>query len=330
MFKLHFIHRNRNAGHSIYSVFNSIISNFKGLAIVEEHYAPNYRVKIVNLISNGFYFFSRVRSADLVHITGDIHYCALFLLNRRVVLTIHDVSEEVSNGDFRSFIYRFFWYFLPLKRADLVTCVSNKTKEDLVANFPFVAKKLVVVPNPIRINNEYIPKVFNKNRPRILLVGTARNKNLIRVIHALSFLTCEVRIIGVISDELEMLLNDLEVVYSSAFDLTDDEMTSEYINCDVLVFASTFEGFGLPIIEAQALGRVVLTSNIEPMIGVSGGNAFFVNPQNIDSIRAGLIDLINNDSKRERMILEGLKNIRRFDLEVVSNQYFSAYKKLLQ
>jgi glycosyltransferase involved in cell wall biosynthesis len=275
------------------------------------------------------YVIKKVWNADLVHITGDIHYCAIFLPKSKIVLTVHDLSENVYESNIHSSFYRFFWYYLPLKRVDLVTCVSDKTKQDLNSYFPFVSEKIVVIPNPITIKTEYIPKIFNKKYPRFLLIGTAKNKNLKRAIEALSSVNCEVRIIGKISREVELQLMNLNLNYSLASDLTDSEMNFEYAICDALVFVSTFEGFGLPIIEAQSTGRVVVTSNIEPLKDTSGGSAIFVDPLNVHSIISGLKELINDDELRTRLIKNGIENVKRFDVEVISREYANVYSRLL-
>ena len=62
-------------------------------------------------------------------------------------------------------------------------------------------------------------------------------------------------------------------------------MIQEYKDADLISFPSTFEGFGMPIIEGQAVGRPVITSNIEPMVSVAADAAILVDPFNIESIR---------------------------------------------
>ena len=98
---------------------------------------------------------------------------------------------------------------------------------------------------------------------------------------------------------------------------------------DILAFVSTYEGFGLPIIEAQAIGRVVITSNLASMPEVAGKGALFVNPFSVEEIREGIVSLIENEHDRATLIKRGLENVKRFDKEKIANQYQEIYDEFL-
>lgn len=97
-----------------------------------------------------------------------------------------------------------------------------------------------------------------------------------------------------------------------------------------MLFPSTYEGFGLPIIEAQATGRPVLTSKLEPMSSVAGDAACLVDPYSVESIRAGVKKIIENESYRNELIEKGFKNVERFQLKNVTKQYIDLYQELIQ
>ena len=80
--------------------------------------------------------------------------------------------------------------------------------------------------------------------------------------------------------------------FSTGESLSDAEVVRAYQECDLVLFASTYEGFGLPIVEAQAVGRPVITSDILSMPEVAGGAARLVDPFSVPAIRGAVLELI--------------------------------------
>jgi len=84
----------------------------------------------------------------------------------------------------------------------------------------------------------------------------------------------------------------------------------------------------MPILEAQAVGRPVITSNILSMPEVAGDAACLVDPFDVSAIREGILKIIQDGSYREELIRKGQMNIRRFDPEKIALQYLDLYKKV--
>ena len=87
--------------------------------------------------------------------------------------------------------------------------------------------------------------------------------------------------------DIEDMLRFYSIRYVYKCDLSNQEILDEYMNCDIVSFPSLYEGFGMPIIEGQAVGRVVFTSDLEPMKEIAGDAALLVDPYSIESIRNG-------------------------------------------
>jgi glycosyltransferase involved in cell wall biosynthesis len=119
------------------------------------------------------------------------------------------------------------------------------------------------------------------------------------------------------------------IEYNCSVNLDLEALISKYKEADIVTFVSIHEGFGLPIIEANAIGRVVLTSNISSMPEIGGDAAYYVDPYDVSSIRAGIMELIRNDNKRNQLVANGLGNINRFDPKFIAEKYSILYSKML-
>jgi glycosyltransferase involved in cell wall biosynthesis len=110
--------------------------------------------------------------------------------------------------------------------------------------------------------------------------------------------------------------------------LTNSEIIEEYIKSDIVSFPTLYEGFGMPIIEGQKIGRPVLSSNIDPIIEISDGSALLIDPFDISSIRNGFIKIIEDPYFRNDLIIRGIANSRRFDSMTIAKRYIELYKKI--
>jgi glycosyltransferase involved in cell wall biosynthesis len=224
----------------------------------------------------------------------------------------------------------FFWYWLPEKRSALISVISESTKNELLRYLKCNPNKIRVIHNCVSHSFLPTPASFNSHKPIFLHVGTGENKNLLRVIEALNGIPCHLRIIGRLSQAQSRSLQRFRIETSNVEGIDDDEMAREYQNCDMLVFVSTYEGFGLPIIEANATGRPVVTSNILSMPEAAGDAACFVNPFDVLSIRKGIKMVIDDSAYCNQLVQRGFKNVQRFQASTIAAQYVALYEELLK
>jgi glycosyltransferase involved in cell wall biosynthesis len=94
--------------------------------------------------------------------------------------------------------------------------------------------------------------------------------------------------------------------------LSDEDLAEEYAKADVFVYPSLYEGFGLPVVEAMAIALPVLTSDIGATREVAADAALLVDPYSVDSIRAGLVELISSAELRKRLSAKGFNRAAEF------------------
>ncbi len=272
--------------------------------------------------------WARTHQADVNHVAGDTNFFDLALDRHRTVLTVHDCEFLERASRTKAAVYRWMWLRLPVRRARIVTVPTEATKSELMSYIRVDAQKIRVIPNPLDPVFVRTERVLNE-KPVLLQVGARSNKNLERVAHAIEGLPCSLVVVGLMSDEQRDLLRSLGIDFTATGPLAPAQVAEQYRQSDVVVFASTKEGFGLPVIEAQATGRAVVTSNIPPMPEVAGAGACFVDPYDVASIRQGIERVTRDAAYRESIILAGLRNVGRFRPETVAAEYAAVYDELL-
>lgn len=327
--KIAFIERKCSDSVSIEKVFRQVENSLSKTKYETTFYQLPYFNRVSGIIKNFIYF--KKQPADIYHITGDIHYIALLLPREKTVLTIHDLGFLHRRKGLRRFILKKLFLDLPVKRLKYITAVSEATKNEILHYTNCPEEKIRVIENPLR--EQFIlakGKSFDTQCPKILQIGTAPNKNVINLIRALKGINCRLKIIGEINTELMYETKSNKVDVEQRANLTDEEIKDEYTKADIVTFCSIYEGFGLPVIEAQAMRTAVVTSNISPLKEISGGATVLVNPRNIEEIRNGIRKIIDDENFRENLIEKGVENAKRFCPERIAGFYETLYREILE
>lgn len=267
------------------------------------------------------------KQGDINHITGDVHYIAAFLKKKKTLLTIHDVEVLKRTSGLSGKILKYIWFTMPSKRVKYVTAISEFTKKELLKFVKIDPEKIVVIYDCFKSEMTYSPKEFNTQKPIVLQVGTMQHKNLERVAEALKGMDIKLSILGKLNEKQTVMLKEHGIDYENHFGLPYKEVVELYRKCDFLVFASLYEGFGLPILEAQATGRPVITSTEASMPEVAGDAALLVDPYDARQIRQAIEKVISDEKLRKELIDKGIENIKRFTPEKIAENYASLYRK---
>lgn len=291
--------------------------------IISPKYNDGYYSKLINILSAWKY-----ESDGINHVTGEVHFLDLLMKKSRVVLTVLDCGMISRKRKMAKQVVKRLYFTWPVRRASYVTAISEFTKQEIIRYTNCPADKIVVIPVAVDPMYRPSPRAFNKERPNILHIGTGYNKNLPRLTQALEGIECTLTIIGKLTGEQKQELEIRNISYENKYNLSQQEIYQRYIACDILAFVSTFEGFGMPIVEANAVERSVITSNLSSMPEVAGKAACLVNPFEVSEIREGILRLMNDDDYREQLIQNGRENKLRFDADTIAQSYYELYRKM--
>lgn len=312
---------------SIEQLFVDVRECFPGGIQALEVVLPRAGAKLRSLVGN--LFFVRKLRADVIHVTGDVHYVVLAVRSAKVVLTIHDLRMVDESQGLRRILLLLGWVWLPALAADRITVISTSTRDRLLELMPLAGRKCVVIPDPVSRRFQPVAR-GERDLPALLHVGTTKNKNLERVIDALSGMRVQLWVLGHLSPQQRTILEASDLVWENVSGLSAEAVYQLYGRCDVVLFPSLYEGFGLPIVEGQSVGRPVITSDRLPMREVAGGAAVLVDPEQVSSIREGVARLLADAELQRQLVAAGFENVKRFSAESVAAAYADLYREIVE
>ena len=243
----------------------------------------------------------RAAAADLLwyprlKADADVLHCPTFRgpLHARqpLVVTVHDLAVLRHPEWFNSWTRSYSRLAVPrvVSAASRVIAVSEFTKRELCSLLRTPEAKITVVPNAVE-------DVFAPGGPRaagdyVLAVGTLEpRKNLERIARAVDG---ELRVVGARG------WGGVEAPANVTWlpDVGDAELAALYRGARCLVYASLYEGFGIPVAEALACGCPVVTSAGSAMAELAGPDAVYVDPADVESIRDGIARATASPARR--------------------------------
>jgi glycosyltransferase involved in cell wall biosynthesis len=270
----------------------------------------------------------------------------------KTLLTVHDLSfvrvPEAASPNLKAYLD----VVVPrsVKRAYHILADSQATKDDLIALYSTPPDKITVLLSGVdahfrRIDDlEQWSRIRSKynipTRPYIFSCGTVQpRKNYSRLIQALARLRANGYDLGLViaggrgwlEDPIYATIRDTGMegyVHLIGF-ADDDDLPTLYSAATCLSFATLYEGFGLPVLEAMACGTPVVTAAVSSLPEVAGDAALMIDPLDLDALVSALERLVGDQALRSTLVELGYERARQFTWERAASQLQQIYTNLL-
>lgn len=228
----------------------------------------------------------------------------------------HELPLSTSTYQTLGRYYRRFVVPKIAKKSDIIITVSEYTKFELIEKLEVTESKIKVIPNSIK-DEWFCEPVPYENRSSYLftVAGEAPSKNVVTLLKSFSLAT------SAIASDIKLVIAGIKVSQQEPFSslctelgiddrveflgfLSDEELRKKYRESKAFVFASLFEGFGIPLLEAMASGTPVCCSNTTSLPEVAGDSAFYFNPRNSREMAEQIVACLNSSIEEKTIRIE--------------------------
>lgn len=270
-----------------------------------------------------------------------------FVLAHKNVVIIHDIGflKYPQNYSPKQYLHLVNTTKLDLKKADYIITISQFVKKTLIDTYYADPNKIKVVPLGVdrekfvdNFSQKIVDEVLEKYPPTIakhpyfFFIGRLdHRKNIVNIIKAFSDFKFKNKtdhvllLAGKAGHGYQEILKESE---KSSFSsdivfcdyVSDEDLPVILSQAEIFLFPTLYEGFGLPILEAQACGVPVICSNTTSMPEITGDSALLVNPENFQEIGLAIKKLIDNPTLAVRLREKGLENIKSYNWQTFSRE----------
>jgi len=273
----------------------------------------------------GLFYWRNSLMSEKFDIFEQLHLPLVKAPTGHTILTVHDIRGIILKGNWRERLLYKTFFKRSLMAADHVITVSESIRNEILDLYPKVP--ISVIYNGIDIEAfENIPELkllkvqqkFNLPEDFLLSVGHfEKRKNYLNLIDAVNRLhrrghSMFLVIIGHDSGEMDAVKEKIHSLNLTDYvkilsNLTNLEVRCIYSLCKLFVFPSSYEGFGIPILEAMAAKRPIVLSNIPVFQEITQGRGVYFSHNDSDSIASAIDKVFSSTSESDRLIEYGNK-----------------------
>lgn len=258
------------------------------------------------------------------------------------VTTVHDFTHNYYSSFLKKLIHNKLKYNC-IKRSKGIICISKSTYNDLKKFCPpNKNQKTAIIHNGVSDDYHLIDKGTNSvanqyidshdlNKPYILFVGGRANYKNFNFVTQLLKEQKEFNLViiggNLSQNEIKLFDNESLKRIKVISNVENSELNILYNYAHALVYPSSYEGFGIPIIEAMRAGCPVLALKNSSIIEVAGNAAILENDLNLAVFKKRILDL-NNHNFRTDLVSKGFEQSLKFSWEKCCNETYGFYKEV--
>ena len=272
--------------------------------------------------------------ADKKFIFHSTYYRVCSNSNAINIVTVHDFTYEYFNKGLKKYIHSLIKN-RAIRSADYIVCISENTKKDLIKFVPDVNKdKIYVIPNGC--SDDFF--VISQDRLDyyenfLLFVGSrATYKNFDLAVQVAKQSNLKLKIVGSIlsNSEKAFVEEHLSNKYEELGRIDNHRLNEEYNKALALIYPSSYEGFGLPVIEAQRAGCPVVAILNSSIKEIFGDCSYLSSDNNVSSLCDIVSHLKDVPGYRDNIVSLGLQNASKYTWDKTYNLYKNLYLHIIQ